>query len=248
MACVPLSSQAMLAFQGCKMCVLCLLDEVGPRIQTFAPPIVPWLQAWDQAKTLDSYVPYLEKIGEATKTGVKCCLLYPCFPKMPMIMLTEGFADYTGKGGEYGALYRKFLHHVQMFHTHPNYMYPCRLSTTPPHTHTLAYMYLPTSLDYTDVKTRLVIKDERTFFARICGLKKGEFTVYEDGAFLGKFRYEKGCCSKKYYRFEDSDGIMVAKMKLKPWLSESLEKFCCCPCCWYACCTCKCCNYNGRCI
>ena len=147
--------------------------------------------AWDLAKKVDNYVPYLETTGEAAKTALKCCLLYPCYPAPPMIMLTEGYSDYTGKG---------------------------------------------------DVKTRLIFKDERSPFARLCGYKKGEFNIYEDGKYFGKVKYEKGCCSKNFYRFEDAEGIMVSKMKLKGTCNETLEKCCCCPCCWIACCTCKTCK------
>ena len=75
--------------------------------------------------------------------------------------------------------------------------------------------------------------------AKLCGYKKGEFNIYEDGKYFGKVKYEKGCCSKNFYRFEDAEGIMVSKMKLKGTCNETLEKCCCCPCCWIACCTCK---------
>ena len=64
---------------------------------TFDPVYVTAVHnAWDLAKRLDSWVPYLETTGEAAKTALKCCL-YPCYPAPPMIMLTR-VLDYTGKG------------------------------------------------------------------------------------------------------------------------------------------------------
>jgi len=81
------------------MCVLCLLDNVLPQAAKADPVYSAQIdQMWKAAKDIDSNVPYLEKLGELGKTGVKCCLLYPCFPVPPMTLLMEGFSDFTGKG------------------------------------------------------------------------------------------------------------------------------------------------------
>ena len=96
----------------------------------------------------------------------------------------------------------------------------------------------------------LFITDERSRCQRLCGCKKGKWTIYHGNTVVAKvLKGKKPCTCAGYYKMVDADGVLLSRIKISPTFCECLTQTCrkctcqcCCLCRLCDCIRCKCCR------
>lgn len=200
---------------SCRMIAVCCLDQILPYVKEpmFVQPAVNFWEASVQVDEIISTlfsVSPLKGTGDMTDLAFKACLLMPFCPEVPMSVLYAGQTDFV--------------------------------LPKPKISEDNAAMDVAKAMLTTQIKDPryLFIQDDRGLCPRMCGSKKGQWSIYSGEKKIARIHKPKTggclcCCKKKpYLVMEDMDGNLIARQRITPTCSQCMNQTC-------RKCTCQCC-------
>jgi len=227
-------------FKAVKACIccraigVCLLDELVPQIPD--PTIFqPMAESWSAAKEVDEILavfccdpigndPPLATIGNCIDSSFKFLFCIPCTGSNSVSLMYEGQVDHALKAADKMTGDEEAGEAIKKAHMQA---YGPKVEAT----------------------ETLYMIDKRTACQKMCGCKKGLWTIYNGNTKVGETKkMKKPCQCAKYYTMTDADGTMIARIQISPTLCQALNKTCrkctcqcCCLCRVCDCIRCKCC-------